>query len=88
MSCTRAAHEGYSRSKRPDPQNRLLRKYPARGPWRFLACSHAGNGDPRKVTADKGRRTFEPLMAAMVPVLVQLSAAKNGDFPFIIRGGH
>jgi len=25
------------------------------------------------------------MVAAIVPVLTQLSAAKNGDFPFIVR---
>jgi creatinine amidohydrolase len=55
--------------------------------WAALS-KDTGNGDPRKATADKGRRAFELLVAAMVPVLVQLSAAKNGDFPFIVRGGH
>jgi len=44
-----------------------------------------GVGDPSAATAEKGRQIFEMLTAALTPVLVQLSAASNGDFPFVIR---
>jgi creatinine amidohydrolase len=44
-----------------------------------------GAGNPHAATAKKGRQIFEMIVEAVVPVLEQLSAAKNGDFPFIIR---
>ena len=44
-----------------------------------------GVGNPRAATAEKGRQIFEMLTAALTPVLIQLSAANNGDFPFVIR---
>jgi len=52
--------------------------------WKALS-EDTGDGDPRRATAEKGAR----LMAAMVDrtagVLVELSAAKEGEFPFVIR---
>jgi creatinine amidohydrolase len=44
-----------------------------------------GAGDPRAATTEKGRKIFELLVNAFVAVLVQLSSAKEGDFPFVIR---
>jgi creatinine amidohydrolase len=44
-----------------------------------------GVGNPRAATAEKGRQALALLVDAVTPVLVQLSAARNGDFPFIIR---
>ena len=52
--------------------------------WQALTES-TGVGDPRAATAEKGRQIFEMLVDAFVPVLVELSKATNGDFPFVIR---
>jgi creatinine amidohydrolase len=52
--------------------------------WAALT-KDTGAGDPRAATAEKGRHIFEMIVEAVVPVLVQLSAANNGDFPFVIR---
>jgi len=52
--------------------------------WEALT-KDTGVGNPRAATAEKGRHLFEQTVEAIVPVLVELSAAKNGDFPFIIR---
>ncbi|MEX0774608.1 MAG: creatininase family protein [Phycisphaeraceae bacterium] len=52
--------------------------------WRTYTQS-TGSGDPRKATAEKGRKTLEILVDAFVPVLVQLSKAQRGEFPFVIR---
>ena len=43
-----------------------------------------GAGDPRQATAEKGRHLFEATVEALVPVLVELSAAREGQFPFVI----
>jgi hypothetical protein len=40
-------------------------------------------GDPRKGTAAKGEHILKAHMAALAPILVELSAAKEGDFPFV-----
>ncbi len=52
--------------------------------WKSLT-KDTGTGDPRAATAEKGRQAFEMLVAPLVKILVELSAAKNGDFPFIVR---
>lgn len=52
--------------------------------WAALSKS-TGVGDPRPATAEKGRKWLEGMIAGAVPVLVQLSKAKNGDFPYIVR---
>jgi creatinine amidohydrolase len=44
-----------------------------------------GVGDPRQATARKGQRIFTMLINAVTEVLVQLSKAKRGDFPYVIR---
>ena len=44
-----------------------------------------GVGDPRQATAHKGQRIFTMLVNAVTEVLVQLSKAKRGDFPYVIR---
>jgi creatinine amidohydrolase len=44
-----------------------------------------GHGDPRKATAAKGKHIFEAVVGAITPILVELSAAQNGDFPYVIR---
>jgi creatinine amidohydrolase len=53
--------------------------------WAALS-KDTGDGDPRAATAEKGKRILEMLVEAIVPVLTQLSGAKNGDFPLVIRG--
>ncbi|MCC7192984.1 MAG: creatininase family protein [Phycisphaeraceae bacterium] len=52
--------------------------------WRALT-KDTGTGDPRKSTAEKGKKVFEQLVNGLVPVLTELSAAKNGDFPYVVR---
>lgn len=55
-------------------------------PRNWLALTKdTGVGDPRAGTADKGRRILEMIVDAIVPVLTQLSAAKRGDFPYVIH---
>jgi creatinine amidohydrolase len=52
--------------------------------WAALTQS-TGVGDPRNATAQKGAQIFQLLVETIVPVVVQLSAATRGEFPFIIR---
>lgn len=52
--------------------------------WAALTES-TGVGDPRQATAEKGKQIFDMFVDGIVPVLTQLSAAKNGDFPYIVR---
>ena len=52
--------------------------------WPALTQS-TGVGDPRAATAEKGRQILELLVEALVPVLVELSEATRGDFPYVIR---
>lgn len=54
--------------------------------WQTLT-QDTGVGDPRAATAEKGKKIFQLLIDALVPVLVQLSKAKPGDFPFVIHKG-
>ena len=51
-------------------------------PW---SATHpdTGSGDPSKATADKGRRYFEAVAAAVGELLVALSAARKGDLPYV-----
>lgn len=49
------------------------------------ATKDTGIGNPKRATADKGKRIFDMLVEALAPVLVQLSKAKRGEFPFVIR---
>ncbi|HEY1685811.1 MAG TPA: creatininase family protein [Tepidisphaeraceae bacterium] len=51
--------------------------------WQSLT-KDTGVGDPRAATAAKGKQIFDMLVDALTPLLVQLSAAQNGDFPFVI----
>lgn len=44
-----------------------------------------GAGDPSRATAEKGAKVFEMLVEPVTQVLVELSAAKNGDFPYVVR---
>lgn len=52
--------------------------------WAALTAD-TGVGDPRAATAEKGRRILQMLVEAIAPILVELSAAARGDFPFVIR---
>lgn len=45
-----------------------------------------GVGNPKAATATKGREIFERLVRGVEQVLVELSAAKPGDFPYTMRG--
>lgn len=51
-------------------------------PW---SRSHpdTGSGDPAAASADKGRRYFEAVSAALADVIVGLSAATRGDVPYV-----
>lgn len=51
-------------------------------PW---SASHpdTGSGNPAKATADKGRRYVEALTRTVTDVLVELSAAKKGQLPYL-----
>lgn len=52
--------------------------------WRAYAPD-TGAGDPSKATPEQGAKIFQLLVEGLTPVLVELSKARNGDFPFIIR---
>jgi creatinine amidohydrolase len=52
--------------------------------WAALT-KDTGVGNPKAATAEKGEQILALLVDAIVPVLVQLSRAKEGDFPFVIR---
>jgi creatinine amidohydrolase len=51
--------------------------------WSALT-KDTGVGNPKAATGEKGKRIFEMIVDAVVPVLRELSAAKIGDFPFVI----
>jgi creatinine amidohydrolase len=44
-----------------------------------------GAGNPKLADADKGRRIFAMIVAGVTPILIQLSRAHNGDFPYVVR---
>lgn len=44
-----------------------------------------GVGNPKLATAEKGQPMFEATVSALVPILVQLSQAKHGQFPFVLQ---
>jgi creatinine amidohydrolase len=52
--------------------------------WATLTAD-TGDGDPRAATAAKGAVIFERMVASFTPLLVELSAAQPGQFPFILR---
>jgi len=52
--------------------------------WASLSKS-TGVGDPRKGTAEKGKHILTAVVAALAEMLVELSAAKLGEFPFVLR---
>ncbi len=51
-------------------------------PW---SATHpdTGSGDPAKATPEKGRRYVEAIAAELANVLVERSAAKKGDLPYL-----
>ncbi len=52
------------------------------------ATQDTGIGNPRAATAEKGAQIFAMLIDALTPVLVQLSNAQRGQFPFVIQDGN
>ena len=52
--------------------------------WQTLT-KDTGVGDPRAATAEKGKVLFHATVEALAPVLLELSNAQNGEFPFIVR---
>ena len=52
--------------------------------WAALSAD-TGSGDPRQATAEKGARIYQEASGVLARVLVELSAAQPGDFPFVIR---
>jgi creatinine amidohydrolase len=54
-------------------------------PRKWSALTHdTGVGNPRAATAAKGREIFDRLVRGIEKVLVELSLAKEGDFPYVI----
>jgi len=51
-------------------------------PW---SKSHpdTGSGDPSRATAEKGKRYFEAVTAALADVFVDLANAKKGELPYV-----
>jgi creatinine amidohydrolase len=54
--------------------------------WK-AATKDTGIGNPAKSTAEKGAKAFAMLVDALTPVLVELSNAERGQYPFVIRDG-
>ncbi len=52
--------------------------------WASLT-KDTGHGDPHQATAAKGKHIFEAIVSTLAPILVELSAAKNGDFPYVVK---
>ena len=59
------------------------------GVWTPRPWSHShpdtGCGNPAPATADKGRRYFEEISAALADVVIGLSTAKPGELPYLPR---
>ncbi len=53
--------------------------------WRH-AAPDTGIGNPKAATAAKGKAVLDRLVGALAPVLVELSQAVDGQYPFVIRG--
>ena len=51
-------------------------------PW-LATHPDTGNGDPSQATAEKGARYVEALSEEMARVLVELSAARKGESPYL-----
>ncbi len=64
-----------------------LRHVRQRGVWtpRPWSASHpdTGSGDPKGSTAEAGRRFFDALADTLADLLVELSAARKGDSPYL-----
>ena len=60
------------------------------GVWTPRPWSHShpdtGCGNPAQATADKGRRYFEKISAALAEVIIGLSTAKPGELPYVSHG--
>ncbi len=52
--------------------------------WKALTRD-TGSGNPKAGTAEKGARMWEPLVEATATLLAELSSARNGDFPYVVR---
>jgi creatinine amidohydrolase len=52
--------------------------------WQALT-EDTGAGDPRHATAAKGERLMTVMVERLAKLLVELSSAQEGQFPFIIR---
>jgi creatinine amidohydrolase len=52
--------------------------------WKALSAD-TGDGDPRSATAEKGARLAARIVEKLAEVLRELSAAREGEFPLIIR---
>lgn len=51
--------------------------------WAALTAD-TGTGDPSAATAEKGAAIFTEAVESLSRVLVEFSAARNGDFPFVL----
>ncbi|MCE9590647.1 MAG: creatininase family protein [Planctomycetes bacterium] len=51
--------------------------------WATLT-KDTGTGNPKQATAEKGKKVLDALAEKCVPILTELSAAKLGDFPFVL----
>jgi creatinine amidohydrolase len=50
----------------------------------WIETTHSsGTGDPRLATAEQGRAIFESLVTPLTKMLVELSAAQPGQYPFV-----
>ncbi len=54
--------------------------------WAALS-KDTGSGDPRRATAEKGAAILAEAAENLASVLVELSGAKDGDFPFVLPQG-
>lgn len=52
--------------------------------WKHLT-EDTGDGKPHAATAEKGRKLFETSVEVLAKVLLELSLAKEGDFPLTLR---
>jgi creatinine amidohydrolase len=57
------------------------------GVWTPRPWSHShpdtGNGDPSLATAEKGRRYFDAMAAALADLIVNLASATKGQLPYV-----
>lgn len=49
------------------------------------ATTDTGIGDPREATAEQGEVLFRRIVDSIAPILLELSRAQRGQFPFVIR---